>query len=243
MTARIYAFSKLPTHEGLRWRHDIVPPAIPPTRDTQSDQVEPIISKYFNPRNYPTVKAVSNNILGGDPSQGNVRLSDMTAHPDHPDPSNDGKLTCNTKDNFMAQLRDQPDLEHPIIILCDSAFTHGGIGKGYGSIPLFNVPAVACGNFDERVSWKMDTLGSTLLREYTHWARLVAPPLLTGTKDYGYGAWKCQGLNRVEAARNADSYSWVATEVLWTTICNKKYQLAIQKDDRDPGCGGLSCFR
>ena len=138
----------------------------------------------------------------------------------------------------MAEMRDI-DSDKPTIILCDPAgFGHGGIGKGYN-----NVKAVGCDGFDDRVSWKMETLGSILLHEYTHWEKLVAPPLSEETDDLagGYGPAGVRSLDKSKATNNADSYSWFATENLWTVICQKKYGDPTKADGNDPNCKNSVC--
>lgn len=128
------------------------------------------------------------------------------------------------------------------MVVCDSAFTHGGIDKGYGSIPGLSVPAVVCDNFDEHVSWKMDTLGAILLHEYTHYVDLQNPPLDDATKDFAYGPLKTRNLDKAVASINADSYTWAATENLWTTICGHDFVDPREVDSLDPGCGNLVCW-
>lgn len=138
----------------------------------------------------------------------------------------------------MAELRDW-DTDNPTIVLCDpAAFGHGGIGKGYGN---GSVPAGECGFFDPRVSWKMETLGSILLHEYTHWLKLVSPPLSKETDDIAYGPTGVRAMDKSQATNNADSYSWFATETLWTVLCSTQYGDPTSADDDDPNCGGGVC--
>ena len=176
---------------------------------------------------------VFNNILGGDPNgQGSDLLSSITITPDYPD--DNGDLSCDGE--TMAELRDW-NTDSPKIVVCDPAgFGHGGIGKGYGT-----VTAVGCDSFDPRVSWKMETLGSILLHEYTHWPKLVAPPLSKETDDDAYGPYGVRQLDKNDATNNADSYSWFATENLWTIICQTDYQDPQPSDDQDPNCNGQVC--
>jgi len=148
-------------------------------------------------------------------------------------------MGCAAKEN-IAELRDYKTA-YPKMILCDAASTHGGIGKSYGTIPVppFGVPAVGCNKFDKEVSWKMDTLGATILHEYTHYMALMAPhPLLKETADVAYGPHGVQHMQKKHALYIGDSYNWFATENLWTNLCNTNYLPALNKGD-DPGCFGV----
>ncbi|KAI9667809.1 MAG: hypothetical protein M1821_000628 [Bathelium mastoideum] len=192
-----------------------------------------VFAKYFNIGDKDTVNNVFNNILGGDPNgQGSDLLSSITITPDYPD--SNGVLACDGE--TMAEMRDW-STDSPKVIVCDPAgFGHGGIGKSYET-----VAAVSCGNFDPRVSWKMETLGSILLHEYTHWTKLMAPPLSKETDDDAYGPYGVRQMNKKDATNNADSYSWFATENLWTVICQTNYQDPQPSDDDDPNCDGQVC--
>jgi hypothetical protein len=77
----------------------------------------------------------------------------------------------------------------PRIVVCAHGFTFGAIETSYPGIP-----GRTCGDLDLRVSKKMRTLGSTLLREFTHAGLLVMPPLaydVEGVQDHVYGAHSC----------------------------------------------------
>lgn len=71
----------------------------------------------------------------------------------------------------MAATRDGEE-DEPTVIICPSGLKHGGIGRDYtvGVPPDKNPPgppAVNCQTLDDRTSWRMDTMGSVLLHEYT----------------------------------------------------------------------------
>jgi hypothetical protein len=120
-----------------------------------------------------------------------------------------GHLACDG--SVMAEIRDW-DTDNPKLVVCAKCgFGHGGIAKGYSG-----VKEVECGQLDSRVSWKMDTLGSILLHEYTHFLMLVSPPLDKEAEDESYGPTGVRALNKAKATNNADSYSWFANELLWT---------------------------
>lgn len=178
-------------------------------------------------------QAVFDKILGGDPNgDGYDLLGKITISTDYKD--SDGDFACDGE--TMAELRDW-NTDKPKLVVCAKAgFGHGGIGKGYNG-----VPTVKCGDFDPRLSWKMETLGSVLLHEYTHYLKLVVPPLSKETDDDAYGVKGSRDLDKSKATNNADSYSWFATEVLWTVICQKDYQDPIDEDDDDPNCNGTTC--
>jgi hypothetical protein len=77
-----------------------------------------------------------------------------------------------------AELREY-NTDNPKIIICKKAgFSHGRIAKGYDG-----VYEVLCENFDPYMSWKIETLGSIVLYEYTLYTNLIAPPLSKETDD------------------------------------------------------------
>lgn len=141
------------------------------------------------------------------------------------------------RSDSLAVMRDA-DTANPKIILCPKAgLGHGGIGMGF-----LDASAVGCSNFGSRVSWKMQTLGSILLGQYTHWKKLMVPPLSKETYDLEYGPYGTRfNLNKSKAIDNADSYSWFATENLWTIICDKEYLPPRKIDGHDPNCDNKVC--
>lgn len=78
-----------------------------------------------------------------------------------------------------------------MIICAGAGFGHGGIGLGYTNVAEVNCNYVSMN--DGRTSWRMDTLGSVILHEYTHFLALVVPPLAKETDDDGYGPWETRG--------------------------------------------------
>ena len=93
--------------------------------------------------------------------------------------------------------------------ICDGAgFDHGGLGKGYPGVATVDCDFVKMNN--GRVSWRMDTLGSIILHEYTHFGALVVPILAQETADPGYGPWKVRGNDGFDlsmATNNGDRYA------------------------------------
>ncbi len=70
----------------------------------------------------------------------------------------------------MAETRDGDDdsKEDPTIIFCGPGLAHGDINKGYDIGQITPGPqAVNCEFIGDRVTWKMETLGSVLLHEHT----------------------------------------------------------------------------
>jgi len=127
------------------------------------------------------------------------------------------------------------------MIMCDRVFTHGGINKSYGSI--IKVPAVTCKSNGKEMSWRMETMGATILHEYTHFQKLMVPRALRQeTDDIEYGPYKAQHMDKKEALKNADSYNWFASENYWTITCNTRYHSASRpKDGEDPNCSNRAC--
>jgi hypothetical protein len=93
-----------------------------------------------------------------------------------------------------------------MVICAGGGFGHGGIAKGYD-----NVNAIDCA-FTKlnggRVSWRMETLGSIILHEYTHFAKLMGakPARSRGKVDIAYGPFATRGMDPVHALRNSDRY-------------------------------------
>lgn len=74
----------------------------------------------------------------------------------------------------------------------------------------------------------MLTLGATLLSEYTRSYRVMSQvPMPRGTNGKVHSAYGVQHMPKVTATLDADSYSWLATEVYWTIQCKKQYLLAL----------------
>jgi hypothetical protein len=179
---------------------------------------------------------------------GNDKLSSIRVSLDFPV---DEEMACDPTDDddtrvVEARLRgDRTD--NPFMVLCPSAFTHGGIDKGYGKIPFFNVPKVSCENFGSRVSWKMDTLGSTIMHEYMHYVNLHNPPFPGRIRDIAWGPFDVRNMNKKDAIYNADSYTWFAIENLWSVLCvNLRpdgYEDPVDEDANDPSCGLSACIR
>lgn len=126
---------------------------------TDLDTNGPIFGKYFNDADKTTVRDVFMNIMGNpsdlknpDPT-GNGLLGQITVTRSDPDGD------CAADAALMAVLSNY-DTGSPLLEVCPVAgFGHGGIGK--------DPHKVVCDNLGDTVSWRMETLGSILLHEYT----------------------------------------------------------------------------
>ncbi|KAI9930813.1 hypothetical protein ASPWEDRAFT_171444 [Aspergillus wentii DTO 134E9] len=201
-------------------------------------RVDPILKKYFHEKDKNTVIDVFKKITGDltKGKDGSATLGDLHVVIDYPDPDDNNVLACDG--DTMAELRGI-DEKHPKLIICEGAgFGHGGVSKGY-----HGVKAIDCGYLDEEVSWKMETMGSILIHEYTHFTNLVVPPLKDETDDIkgGYGPHGARHLNKDKATNNADNYSWFAAELFWSEVCGKSFKDPTEKSSEDPHCGGQVC--
>ena len=151
---------------------------------------------------------------------GNSLLADITVVKDSK--QKDGQLSCNSP-KIDAELL-ETDTDKPKLVVCPKAFTRGAFsGKGYPGAPV-----VTCDRCYPRISKKMDTIGTILLHEYTHWDKLMSPALRPGfsavsTSDYCYGPFRTRLENEIIAPElaiwNGDSYAWLANEIWWTQAC------------------------
>lgn len=141
-----------------------------------------VFNKYFPDDAAHNVQSVNNNIIGDDKTSGDQtggdntqspnpcsdELSRITIKPDfvNPDTEEKGCISSNT----MAETREGSDQseDDPTIIFCPAGLAHRGIKKGYDVGQISPGPqAVNCEFIGDRVTWKMETLGSVLLHEYT----------------------------------------------------------------------------
>lgn len=162
-----------------------------------------------------------NNILGGPTSdRGSSLLRSITIVRDYRDPET-GRYHC-TRRSRQAVFDDKSP---PEMIICPVAFTYaGGIDKAYR-----DVAAVTCDTVGYEVSKRMNTMGSTILHEYTHFTRLVVPPLTAATEDYENKLHQLKVIARTgDAVYNAESYAQFANEAFWTLKCGRWF------DEADP---------
>lgn len=115
------------------------------------------------------------------------------------------------------------------MILCPSFFDFGTINGGLRAASQGSSQPVTCNTVGTRVGIAMITMGHTLVHEYTHVFEIMEPVLGKGvtksgsTKDHKYGFFKCRKLGKKLAKENADSYASFATELFWTTTCNRDF--------------------
>jgi hypothetical protein len=75
----------------------------------------------------------------------------------------------------------------------------------------------------------MATKGHTVLHEYTHVTEVMQSIFGSGislkgrTDDHAYGFDRCRKLDKNYARVNADSYASFATELFWTTMCERDF--------------------
>lgn len=129
------------------------------------------------------------------------------------------------------------DLSTPTrMILCPMFFTRGTIDPslrkvppGYKPVTGSTVEPVTCASIGSRVGPAMATKGQTILHEYTHVAEVMQSVFGGGvspkgrTDDHAYGFDRCRKLDKNYARINADSYASFATELFWTTMCERDF--------------------
>jgi hypothetical protein len=121
-----------------------------------------------------------------------------------------------------------PDAEE--LILCHVFFKLGVIEGASEEGRKGHVRQVTCDDLNHRISRQMKTMGTELLHEYTHNSKIVSPiigaglPRAVATEDHVYGFEKCRGLNKDLATTNADSYALFATEMFWSTKCDRDFE-------------------
>ncbi|ETS79551.1 hypothetical protein PFICI_09404 [Pestalotiopsis fici W106-1] len=206
---------------------DVISLSVEAVAALDDDDRDEIIENYFDEDDKDTVRDVYLKIMGDpdDPTNpdptGNSMLGNIEIVKDYQDVNGD----YNCDDGTMALLVDW-STDNPHLILCDLAFTHGGIDKGYD-----NVQKIDCDWVDDRVTWKI------------HFEKLVVPPLdldVTDEED-GYGPVNTRKLDKDKALYNADSYAWYATEAFWTKHCDNDYGEPEDDDDKDPNCNDEAC--
>jgi hypothetical protein len=112
-------------------------------------------------------------IIGGDMKTCSDELKHITVRADEKDAN--GDIVCNEPEIFGETL--EGDSDTPTIVLCESGLKHGAIKSSIKDGPK----EVNCDNIGNRVTWRMDTLGSTLIHEYTYvTTRRLGPSSATG---------------------------------------------------------------
>ncbi|KAJ5587092.1 uncharacterized protein N7459_002857 [Penicillium hispanicum] len=197
---------------------------------TPAEILDPIFQKYFALSDKATVLQVFENITGSDQNfdNGNPLLGHIRIVEDYLE---DGDQVCEGDDDW-GELR-LWETDYPNMVVCPPAFGHGGINKGYDG-----VAAVTCASIGNSMSWRMETLGSFEIHEFTHFEKLVVPPLPEETSDDYYGILGARKAGRDgKCLEVADCFMWVAIEVYWTVNCARTFADPAPDADTDPiGC-------
>ncbi|KYK56215.1 hypothetical protein DCS_08183 [Drechmeria coniospora] len=178
--------------------------------------VKTIFKKYFFESDYATVVEIIHNILGPD-MKGSRHLRSVSAVHDYDNQYYGYSCTDST---VTATFIEMPD-GRGYLVICGSAFLYGGIGKGYA-----NAASLTCDMFDRpgMTLNAMLPLGGILLHEFTHYKKLLSPPLWSEAMDHAYAFKECRDLiNQPDPSRpalyNADSYTYFLLELFWSSAC------------------------
>ncbi|CAF9915984.1 MAG: hypothetical protein HETSPECPRED_002704 [Heterodermia speciosa] len=212
------------------------------------DKDTTIFPNYFDEGDRAGVKNVYAAILG------------TTSIPENPTTGNDllGNLLVQTTDTDglctdqeLAYSNDE-DPENPFIVLCPNAFKKKAVTSLNGAENPADNPDdakhyILCDDLkiNGHVSYLMNSLGSTLLHEYTHYDGLVesifGAPIID--QDNGYGPVNVyNNLDKGLSPFNADSYMYYALHTLWNELCSFEFDPPrAGTDDADPDCGNTVC--
>lgn len=173
-------------------------------------------------------------ILGPDhQGKGNPKFEDIDIVDDFRSIYNNQDFHC-TRDYvaWTGQKSDDRGQHRVQIILCPPFFKLGTL-RGGPNREWSGVLTPKCSNIAYRVSKKMDTLGSSLLHEYTHVDEFVQSLLSEHVEDeaYGYHDTREYALtDPAETKHNADSYASFATELTWSKLCNRGFEEPLEGD-------------
>lgn len=122
------------------------------------------------------------------------------------------------------------------MILCPIFSNRGAIDAGLskGLPPGYSKPrdtaeSRTCDTIGTRVGPDMATRGHTMLHEHTHATEIMQSIFGNGqsrlgrTDDHAYGFDGCRNLDKSYAWENGDSYSSFASELFWTTMCDRDF--------------------
>lgn len=207
-----------------------------------------IFPNYFDEGDRANVKKVYSAIWGsGDTSDspgGNALLENILVQ------TTDTEGQCD--DRTLAYTNDG-NTDHPYIVLCSHAFNKKAITPLKGAeLPSLNPDHaehyLSCQTWEDNehhVSYLMNSLGATLLHEYTHCDNLVYSIFSASIIDQpdGYGPVNVYNkLDKNLARLNADSYVYYASELMWKSECGVEFNAPRSGiDDADPDCGGSAC--
>ncbi|KAK3203665.1 hypothetical protein GRF29_106g255553 [Pseudopithomyces chartarum] len=212
-----------------------------------------IFTKYFNEEDRANVRKVFTTIWtqpedqnapaadGGSPFLGEIMVQQSDSRNLCGDPRLIAYLDQNNAPNDVA------------IVLCPRAFNKKGVTAIEGQDPQgpgSENHYLTCDAIGDNVSFRMNSLGMTLLHEYTHYNRMLESifnaPIIdqedASGNDIGYGPVQVRTLDKALAKLNADSYAYFASEALWSVLCQKDYGDPVSgQDDNDPDCDNTSC--
>jgi hypothetical protein len=186
------------------------------------------------------VRAVFKSVFAGQLDGCGTTLENVPFNKDYDVP--ELGYVCKGTNRFAAAV--DYDLRNPFIILCPPSMHHGVVDqKSY--LPGFPVP-VTCDTIGDTTSWRMNTLGTFILHEWTHIKVLTGQALasthraLEGTQDVlngntVYGCVQAQAnANQEDNLYVADTYTMFAQEAFWSKKCQKRFSKPAWDDGFDP---------
>lgn len=214
------------------------------------DDDETIFPNYFDEADRANIRKVYE-AIGGTPAEpdgdlpGNDLLSNILVQITDTEDKCDSQTLAYTNDG---------DTEEPYIVLCPSAFKKKAVNPLNGAPNPSTNPADAdyyltcqdtVANSDGHVSYRMNSLGATLLHEYMHYDTLIydifSESIIDQPGGYGPGG-VYNNLEKNLAKLNAASYVYYASEVLWSTRCGASFEAPRPGvDEDDPDCEETIC--
>ncbi|OAF99062.1 uncharacterized protein CC84DRAFT_1191530 [Paraphaeosphaeria sporulosa] len=156
-------------------------------------------------------------------------------------------------DQTLAYSNDE-DTENPYIVLCPNSFKKKAVTAlpskdidDEDALDFYTVCAKDGGDLGDTVSYRMNTLGMTLLHEYMHMDSMIKASFGSivdnPNGNDGYGPVNVYDkIPKDQARLNADSYAYYASHVLWTALCQQDFGAPRPgTDDQDPDCGATVC--
>ena len=210
------------------------------------DNDDTIFSNYFDEGDRAGVKNVFGAIIGS-PSlllhhyDGSDLLGNILVQ------TTDTENSCS--EQTLAYTNDGKT-DHPYIVLCPNAFKKKAITDLNGAD---HEDADGAGHYIDcdtlkangHVSYLMNSLGATLLHEYTHYDDLTEHVFGASIidQDDGYGPYNVYGkLDHAFSPFNADSYLYYAVHSYFNDECDFEFGKPRDGvDNSDPDCGGMDC--
>ena len=185
------------------------------------DKYKPIWDKYFPESDHDRVKAVWQRIVSDptNPGTGEDRLKDCHIIGWDLSRNNRGGDPC-AKGNQAYTIPIPPKHLDPgqspdatLTYFCPAAF-----------VSAHRYSEISCADLGDTVSVKMDFLGATIVHEFLHNKDVGQAAIGPHIEDIdeSYGPTKTRNLRNAKPEQcvvNADNYTWLALEVLWTKLC------------------------